>query len=32
MWTRYKFTEGASKGLSIGIGINSLDKRAIDDQ
>ena len=31
MWTRYKFTEGTYKGLSIGIGINSLDKRAIDD-
>ena len=31
VWTRYKFTQGAAKGLSFGIGVNSLGKRAIDD-
>jgi iron complex outermembrane receptor protein len=31
VFTRYKFTEGKLKGLSAGIGVNSLGKRAIDD-
>jgi len=31
MWARYVFTEGAVKGLSLGLGVNYLDKRAITD-
>jgi iron complex outermembrane recepter protein len=31
LFTRYKFTDATFKGLSLGVGINSIDKRAIDD-
>ncbi len=31
IWTRYKFTRGPLKGMSIGVGVNSLSKRAITD-
>jgi iron complex outermembrane receptor protein len=30
-WTRYKFTDAAFKGLSIGVGVSYLAKRAITD-
>jgi iron complex outermembrane receptor protein len=29
LWTRYKFTDGALKGLTLGVGLSHLDKRAI---
>jgi iron complex outermembrane recepter protein len=29
LWTRYKFTSGAAKGLSIGVGLNHLSPRAV---
>ena len=31
LWGRYKFTTGPVKGLSIGVGLNTLSKRAITD-
>ena len=31
MWTRYTFTQPSLKGLSLGLGVNYLGKRAIDD-
>lgn len=31
LWTRYKFTAGGLKGLSIGLGLSHLSQRAITD-
>lgn len=31
LWGRYKFTEGRLKGLSVGMGLNNVAKRAITD-
>jgi iron complex outermembrane receptor protein len=31
LWARYTFTEGRLKGLTLGLGANYLDKRAITD-
>jgi iron complex outermembrane receptor protein len=31
LWSRYKFTKGALQGLSIGVGVSNLSKRAITD-
>jgi iron complex outermembrane receptor protein len=31
LWSRYKFNTGALKGLSIGVGVTNLSKRAITD-
>ncbi|MBI4624445.1 MAG: TonB-dependent receptor [Verrucomicrobia bacterium] len=31
LWGRYKITEGRLKGLSIGVGVNNVAKRAITD-
>ncbi len=29
LWSRYKFDDGALKGLAIGVGVSHLSKRAI---